>query len=75
MAVNRVDDVLGFEALAIMKLDTLAQLECPLACIGGRLPALREVRTHVAVGHHLGHVVAALPVRVFWVCVDDQRAI
>ena len=61
--VERVDDVVGGERLAVVERDALAQLDHPVACRAvHRLPRLRQARDGVAVGRAvLRELVEELP--------------
>ena len=74
MRVDRIDDVVRIERLAVVELDTLSQLERPDPRLRIGLPALRELAGNVSVSRHFSQVAAYLPARVEVVGIDKLRA-
>ena len=74
MHVDRVDDIGRLEALAVVELDSLAQLEAPLGRVGSALPALRQFARQVTLRGDLHQVVSDLPTRVRIVNLDQTAA-
>ena len=58
--VERGDDVVGIERLAVVELHALAQLEGPGRGIGRSVPALGQLADEIAVRRDFGQVVAQL---------------
>ena len=66
--IDRVDDILGIQGLAIVEFDAPAKLEGPLLGVGRGLPALGELGDRLAPMVHLDQAVPQLQLNQDGLC-------